>query len=482
MTVMVVFAVPGRVAEADFPDADAGELIVHKHCEPSTMTGTFDLTVDFSFANPVTEDPPDPEIEEDEFFDIDFQLSCGDGLSTGPDDGDTIVFTTAAGGGLDDVIAWYTEYGAEAGAATAVIREDAPFGITATFQDSLQADCNFDTADIGTLADFGIWCTVTNTLDVEGRPFLEVNKVFDGDPTTEFTFLVESETAGGSCLVVIDGAATVVADGETFTITPEDVAAVYCTAATVTEQTGEGFTLTGLVCDDGPPNVQPDPAAGSVFFRLGTEGDASPCTWTNTAEVTDDDPALPNIAVTKVCFPEDIDATFEITVADVTEDAGCGDTVTAVDVEPGTYEVSEDTQPEGVVTVIACGDGDPVTGTSTEVTIPAEDAVDVECVIINAFGEDALEELICSCTCCGDEIDIDINNGNNNTIGIDNSNANNNANNNDNDNLNDNENKNENDNKNENTQDQINTQDQSNENSQSNNITSSPEVNIDFDE
>jgi hypothetical protein len=194
------------------------------------------------------------------------------------------------------------------------------------------------------------------------------------------------------------------------------------------------------------------------------------------------DGALANVSATKVCVGEGFDATFEVTVADVTEEVACGDTVTALDLDPGTYDVSETISggdAEAFATVIVCSDGSVTEGTSASVTIPAEGAVDVSCVVINAFGT-ALGDLICGCG--GLDLEIDIDNNNTNTIGIDNANTNNNGNDNDNANLNDNDNENKNDNQNENTQDQTNTQDQDNANDQSNNITSSPQVNIDFDE
>jgi hypothetical protein len=172
----------------------------------------------------------------------------------------------------------------------------------------------------------------------------------------------------------------------------------------------------------------------------------------------------------------------------------------------GTFTISElieGPDADGVAGTIVCTDG--VSQPATGATTTLEEGFDEACVIINVFdpdgdtgGEDpddpdgglggdadgdgipdVLEALICGCPV---DIEIDIDNTNTNTIGIDNDNTNNNANDNDNfnENLNDNENKN--DNKNENTQNQENTQDQDNTNDQTNNITSSPEVNIDFDE
>jgi hypothetical protein len=427
----------------------------------------------------------------DQTFQAEFEINCDVGEV---DDGDTRIVTNPA---TDvDFSAFFTALAANAATTwaganyTATVTElGAPIWWDVTFSDNdgvADTDCSFGPSSLATLTaqlSGGYVCTITNTVNVDGLPFLQVNKDFDGDQATEFTYLVETEPADGSCLVIIGTDVTVVADGETFTIAADETADVYCAAATVTEQPGEGFTYVSLICDDGLPNVDADSVAGSVFFRLGSEGDASPCTWTNTVDETDDDPALPNVSATKVCFGGEGDATFSVTVGDVTDDSvACGDTVTAVDVEPGDVTVSEE-EAEGFTTFIACGDDAIAETNSVTVTIPAEGATDVSCIILNDFEGDGadLDDLICSCTCCGGEIDIDLNNSNTNTIGIDNANTNNNANDNDNANLNENDNENKNDNQNENTQNQENTQDQNNTNDQTNNITSSPEVNIDFD-
>jgi hypothetical protein len=207
------------------------------------------------------------------------------------------------------------------------------------------------------------------------------------------------------------------------------------------------------------------------------------CVITNTFTGDDDDPTLPNIEVTKICIdaPADV-GDFDITIGDQTEAVPCNGTTSLDDVDPNTYAVSEGDN-DAVATAIFCGDAAVVVGTSTEVTIPDEGATDVFCVIINSFDPDALDDLICPCPCgCGLDLEIDVDNTNTNTIGIDNDNLNNNANDNANTNANDNDNQNENNNENTNEQTQDNTQDQNNTNDQTNNITSSPEVNIDFDE
>jgi hypothetical protein len=347
---------------------------------------------------------------------------------------------------------------------------------------------------VGTAAfvdDVSVEGTAQECIPDEGVSTLQINKFWDGDEAQDFTFLV----AGADCYVHVGGPldpdpAVLVPDGMTFTIPvlggDLGIALIYCEdEATITEVPGEGFVLVEPVTCTGSQTVVIVP--GGVTYDFLPENGLSEtvvCTFTNEAEVTDDDPTLPNIEVTKICIeaPADV-ADFDITIDTQTEAVPCNGTTSLDDVEPGTYEVSEGDN-DAIATVIFCGDAAVVVGTSTEVTIPDEGAVDVACVIINSFDpdEDALDDLICSCTCCGGlELDIDINNGNTNTIGIDNDNLNNNANNNDNANTNDNDNENKNDNVNTNTQDQDNTQDQNNTNDQTNNITSSPEVNIDFD-
>jgi hypothetical protein len=311
---------------------------------------------------------------------------------------------------------------------------------------------------------------------------LQIDKVFDGAADTEFTFTV----AQTGCQIDFDNdgfSDLFVPIGGTFTLTPaDDPAYLYCDGqATITEEPGTGFTFDSITgCEAAFVTF-----AGATVTFTPTEGDATVvCTFNNATEaVGDDDPAIPNIAVSKVCVGEGFEATFEITVGEESGAVECGgDPVTAVDLEPGSYDITETIEgadADGFATVIVCSDGTLAEGTSASVTIPAEGALDVTCVVINVFDPGlALEDLLALLCGCPIDIEIDIDNTNGNTIGIDNSNANNNANNNDNDNLNANENKNENDNKNENTQDQTNTQDQNNENSQTNNITSSPEVNI----
>jgi hypothetical protein len=189
---------------------------------------------------------------------------------------------------------------------------------------------------------------------------------------------------------------------------------------------------------------------------------------------------MPDLMATKFCVGDGFEAAFTLTVATVTEAAACGGSVTAPDLAPGDYTVSEEISgpdAESFTTVIACDGGAPVEASSTTVNIPLDSAEAVTCVVINLFEPDGAADgdgaagLICFCSL---DLEIDIGNENTNVIGIDNENENENA--------NDNSNTNTNDNANQNTQDQDNAQDQDNGNQQANNITSSPEVNIDFGE
>jgi hypothetical protein len=166
---------------------------------------------------------------------------------------------------------------------------------------------------------------------------------------------------------------------------------------------------------------------------------------------------------------------FTVSVADadgdeVASDAiSCGESV-SFDLPAGDYTLSELLNAADALafaTTIACGD-DFVLGASAAVSLEAGE--EVTCVVINALG---VSPLI---------LNLLINNTNTNEIDIDNTNTNNNANANDNSNNNENTNDNENTNGNTNEQDQTNDQTQDNANDQTNNITSSPQVNIDFGE
>jgi hypothetical protein len=310
---------------------------------------------------------------------------------------------------------------------------------------------------------------------VAGTGNVQIEKIFPGDAATLFTYQLMTDGAG--CLVVVGGGAPMlVVNLGTFTMTAGQLAEIFCGVGnhSVTElNTTPGAVFVSLVCD------QVD-QAGPTFSWTNTDdpfpGERALCIYTNA--VSEDNPDVPNIVVTKVCFGTGFDATFDITIGDQTETVPCDGSTTLVDAVPGTYPVSEDiSDPTGFDTLIFCGNDPVVVGTSTEVTIPDVDPVDVSCVILNNFdpeGDDDVEDLICSCTCCGLNLELDLDNTNTNTIGIENENENENTNNNTNDN--------ENNNTNTNTQDQTNDQNQDNNNSQTNNITSSPEVNIDFDE
>jgi hypothetical protein len=308
---------------------------------------------------------------------------------------------------------------------------------------------------------------------------LQLEKVVTGPGEGPFEFIIDTEDGSG-CMVEVTppGGPVAVPDGGSFLLSVGELAEVLCDSpATITEAPSSGFALDveTSTCSGGAV-LNPD---GSISYDFipSTAPVTALCVVQNVA-VDDDDPAAPNISVTKVCVGEGFEATFEITVADVTEEAGCGDTVTAVDVEPGSHEVNEAISGDdagGFVTVIVCSDGTVTEGASAILTVPEEGAADVACVIINSF--DSLADLLCPCQ--GLDLEIDIGNTNTNTTAIDNDNMNSNANDNDNFNENLNANENKNDNKNENTQNQENAQDQNNENSQTNNITSSPEVNID---
>jgi hypothetical protein len=260
------------------------------------------------------------------------------------------------------------------------------------------------------------------------------------------------------------------------------------------------FTHTGLAfpapdCNDADPllcSAQTDAEAGQGVVEIEVMVSAEACGAQNEAVVTPADPAATGdsdtdtvstsgcggLTVLKSCPFGAGESEFTISVADAggaevaAGPIACG-AVTSFPFPPGDYTLSEaidGPDAEDFTVAIACGSAELVDAAEAQFVIQAG-ASEVVCVIINSLGEDGLAGLICSCTCCLD-LEIDIGNTNTNVIGIENDN--------DNDNANDNSNANTNDNGNTNSQDQDNAQDQDNQNGQANNITSSPEVNIDF--
>jgi hypothetical protein len=375
-----------------------------------------------------------------------------------------------------------------------------PYRVTLTFDVSC-------TAPGTAIVTAGDWSGETTTPQVAGVACIVpgatpgvfiVTKEFDGDATQEFDFTFTTDATDCQATVAADAPAPIasggdfqLADGESAVLScfppSESPGTQWTLTVTETDPGAEVATLVDIDCGTTDAGTDfPTTASASLTLTLISAQEISgsgACTFVNEAEAAFDDPAVPNIAVSKVCVGEGFDATFEVTVGEESGEVECGgEPVTALDVDPGSYDVTETIEgadADGFTTVIVCSDGTLSEGTSATVTVPAEGAVDVNCVVINAFGADGLGDLLCLCRALDLEIDID--NTNSNGIGIDNSNANNNANGNDNANLNGNANENKNDNQNENTQDQTNTQDQNNTNEQKNNITSSPEVNIDFD-
>jgi hypothetical protein len=443
----------GRGAEADpiLPEPEA--LRVHKHCEPDDLVATFTVRLTIE-----VDEPPIGEGDNLEYT-AEFDIECPNGTVEISPSGSEVDFSEF----FDD----FPGFDQDSQLTMSVNEVSTGPWWTTTFDDNGEGegeDCEFGPAikeTFNNLLDDGYLCVITNSLAPEDVSFLEVNKAFDGDLASPFTFLVS--TTGPPCLVIIDGVVSFVADGETFTITPVQTAEVYCSGENfVTEETGDGFTFDGVACVDPPPLVQPGfPDEASVFFRLPTGEGARgyPCTWTNAAD-------NPDIIVKKECVG--VEGVFSFQLDGLTADIPCGESDTASNLEPGTYTLSEDPGVGDIATLIACSDGQQVTGTS--VTVEVVDA-DIFCVFINS-AED-LGDVVCPCPCgCGNDLEIDIDNTNTTVIGIENENENK--------NTNDNTNNNANTNTNTNTQNQTNDQSQDNSNEQTNNITSSPEVNIDF--
>ena len=359
-----------------------------------------------------------------------------------------------------------------------------------------------------------------------------ITKEFDGDPEQEFEFTLTTDAS--ICGVSVEGSPLEagVVSGDTFALAHGETALIFCLdpeasqwtlTVTETDPGADVATLTAIDC--GESDAVEDLETASASLMVANLGDQTlegtgTCTFTNTAADGGDDPEIPNIIVAKECVG--VEGTFTIVAGEESQEVACGETVTFADLEPGTYTIEEvldgdetatgggcdtcdtcggtcdtcgicdtcgtcDTcggtceacdgscDPEdgsGIATMIACSDLQQVEGTS--VTVELVDT-DIFCVFINS-AED-LHGLVCGCL----SVDIEIDNTNTNVIGIENANANDNANTNDNDNENENTNENDNNNENTNTQDQDNAQDQDNENEQKNNITSSPEVNLDFD-
>jgi hypothetical protein len=478
---------PSRAVEAQptVEDSEPGVLQVWKTCDPDDAVATFDVVLSVDFDDPLAD------------FSLPFTIDCGeivrifDGSGSEVDAG--ALFDALEANPASGVIVMVTEVNVAPWWEVEYFAVNFEHPVAGSGSPDPCETFSFTAGNV--LASFnqlGAICEIVNSFDNSDLSNLGIVKSYNGAGTGEFSFGV----ATSDCLVEVDGQSLVeVPAGGTFMIavTPPATtgALLLCDGpATITELPSESSTLVEPVTCSREEAVVDGP---SVTFAFPQPAFAVDCDFTNA--VAEDDPALANIDVMKFCVGEGFDATFAITVAAVTvDDVACGDTVTAFDVEPGDHDVSEaisGDDAEAFSTVIVCGDT-AVVGTETTVTIPAEGAADVACVIINVFDPeddadadedgipDILEGLLCGCRSL--DLEIDIGNENNNSIGIDNENANNNANDNANLNENFNDNENKNDNQNENTQDQTNTQDQSNENSQTNNITSSPEVNIDFDE
>jgi hypothetical protein len=463
----------GRVAQAqpDPPDQVAQTLQIYKFCEPEGILSTFEvrilITVDVA--------PFGSDTGEDEQFSEDFTIDCEEVVT---------IAETGSDVDLSDFFTYVNDNLAEFAAAQITLSifeiNLPPWWTDTYFSDQITGCAIFQVVGSTLLSTLGggVVCTITNTLDVSQiDPNFVVTKSFDGDPVALFTYRYN----GPGCIISVEGGDPEgLNDNDTFQLANGETAELWCTfgANIITEEDPSPSVFESVDCGD-TDGVE-DQANRSATLDVGNNdnipvGTAS-CTFTNSA--TGDDPGTPDIDVTKVCVGEGFDATFEITISDAPSQAvECDGTVSVNDLLPGTYPVSETISgpdADGFTTVIVCSDGAIVDGTSTTVTIPETDATDISCVIVNGFAVD-VGDLVCPCPCgCIGDIEIDLDNTNTNAIGIENENENENTNNNANDN--------ENNNTNTNTQDQTNDQNQDNNNSQTNNITSSPEVNIDFDD
>jgi hypothetical protein len=366
------------------------------------------------------------------------------------------------------------------------------FPVQATFACIQYGDRNGDADTVsGTMtlvADITITCDENNAVPITGRqpdtenqiestdtdwvyclldPTIEVTKVFEGEPAdAEFDFTYN----GPGCFLSIDGVPAPpapIADGEPFSLMNGETAELFCGPGvhTVTETNGIVDTFN---CDPigDASYTNPTPESAEITLPDDTVGEVV-CIVTNTGLATGD------VVVEKVCVDaEELDGTFSVALDDGEPVAiACGDSVTFEDVEAGPHTLTETIEgddAEDFETVIICNDGVQQVGTTAEFDVVAGE--DQTCLVIN--GAD-ITDLLCDCPCGCGNIEIDLDNTNTNVIGIENENENKNENN--------NTNNNENNNTNTNTQDQHNTQDQTNSNTQTNNITSSPEVNIDFD-
>jgi hypothetical protein len=287
-------------------------------------------------------------------------------------------------------------------------------------------------------------------------------------------------------------------DDVTYDITDDVPDTMDVIGVTVVSNDGDDFTCNNadpVLCDDAMTFADPGTAVVEIDIEISDEvcgdvvneaavtpddpeapeatGDTDTDTLTMTVDCPDDGEGESSLTVAKACpFGAGLSAfTIEVEDAegDVTsEQIACGQTIAlALPAGDATLsELIEGPDAAAFATAIACGDH-LLSGLSVEITLVEGDELD--CVVLNVFG---LSPLV---------LDLLIDNSNTNEIDIDNSNANNNDNDNANQNANNNDNSNENDNENTNTQDQTNDQGQDNSNTQENNITSSPEVNIDFD-
>jgi CSLREA domain-containing protein len=316
-----------------------------------------------------------------------------------------------------------------------------------------------------------------------------------------------SEAAPGAnvvCTITVTNS-TFVVDASLSTSTPPNTTFVSLTApAGWSCDTPDPGSTGDIFCDPDLPagttstfvltlQVNPDATPGTVITVEAVVDSPDPNIGpdTATATVTVVSPGAPaGLSVTKVCLGDGFEATFALAVdGGEAQAVECGGAVPFIGLTPGPHTLTETISgpdAESFATLIACDGAATVAETTTSVTVPEDPTAGVFCVVINVFDaddlDDALEELLALLALSALDLEIDIGNTNDNAIGIDNDNANSNANGNSNENANGNSNENANDNVNENAQDQTNEQGQDNANDQTNNVTSSPEVNIDFGE
>ena len=266
-TLMVINGGPSRVAHADPPVPETGEVWVYKDClGVEDGIPAFTMNVDFEFGPADIDD--DPALNEDTAFDFTFALDCDTALDL------TGTPQWAA------MLAWMTDgdTGLVASATITVTEINIPALVSVAYTDCvLTLD---DLEDLALAEDSGFLCTVTNTIDL---PDLTVVKECPGGAGASQFSVIAEEVGGG-----VAGFDNNLGCTEQLTVadlTPGDYL--------VREIIGGPDSFETIIeCDDA--TGLHDELGRLILVTLDLSGDAL-CIVTNTLEEDDDDDGLINI-------------------------------------------------------------------------------------------------------------------------------------------------------------------------------------------